>query len=164
MNVIALIIAAGLVLLALFVVANWTLITAPASLNFLAFTIEGPLGLILLAAAAFLLALCAVYVFSVRTSALIEGRKHTRALETQRAVAENAEASRLAALTERVDAHFAELKASIDGIRSATDARVAALETALTKTYTDHANALFANIGQIDEKLSRYEPGGEARP
>ena len=94
---------AALLLLFFFSIANWALLTAPAALNFLAFTVQGPLGLILLGATLVFIALFAVYALSLRTSALVDTRRQTRALEAQRELAEHAEASRYTELRTHFD-------------------------------------------------------------
>src|SRR5687767_12515226 len=104
MKILLSILAIGLVLLLMFAIANWSLLTAPASLSFLLFTVEGPLGMILLGATLVLTALAGVYVLSLRTTMLMEMRRHTKELEAQRALADSAEASRFTELRARIDA------------------------------------------------------------
>src|SRR5687768_1468863 len=125
--------AMGLVLLLMFAIVNWSLLTAPASLNFLLFTVEGPLGVILLGATLVLTALAGVYALSLRTAMLLDMRRHTKELEAQRALADTAEASR-----------FTELGARID-----------ALERKLLEALGETANSLSAYVGEVDEKLDR---------
>ena len=149
---------AALVLLALFAAANWTLLAAPATLNLLALDVQGPLGLILLGATLVFVALFAVYTLSLRTTALIETRRHMKALEAQRALAETAEASRLAALASQIEQSFARAYALIEEARTQSIARSDALEASLRKALEETSNALFANIGQLDDKLERRLP------
>src|SRR5436305_12784422 len=101
MTAFAWILSAALLLLTIFAVANWSLLTAPASLNFLVFNIDGPLGLILFLALVVFAAVFAVYALSLRTGALLEARRNLKDLEAQRQIAESAEASRLAARTDQ---------------------------------------------------------------
>jgi uncharacterized integral membrane protein len=118
MSPLAWIVAVALVLIALFAVADWTLLTAPASLNFLLFTVEGPFGLALFGAIVVFAALFAVYAVSVRTSALLETRRYVRDLEAQRKLAEDAEASRLTQLRAEVKQELAAVRAALDGARA----------------------------------------------
>ena len=136
MKILLWVFAIGLVLLLMFAIANWSLLTAPASLNFLLFTVEGPLGMILLVAALVLTALAGVYVLSLRTAVLMDMRRHAKELEAQRALADTAEASR-----------FTELRARID-----------ALEGKLLEALGETANSLSACVGEVDEKLDRLAP------
>jgi uncharacterized integral membrane protein len=125
--------AIGLVLLLMFAILNWSLLTAPASLNFLLFTVEGPLGMILLGATLVLTALAGIYVLSLRTAMLLDMRRHTKELQAQRALADAAEASRFTELCARIDA----------------------LERKLLEALGETANSLSAYVGEVDEKLDR---------
>jgi len=133
MKILLWLLAIGLVLLLMFAIANWSLLTATASLNFLFFTVEGPLGAILLGATLVLVALAAVYVLSLRTTMLMEMRRHTKELEAQRALADSAESSR-----------FTELRMRID-----------ALEAKLLEALAETTNSVSAYMGEVDEKLDR---------
>jgi uncharacterized integral membrane protein len=148
----------ALVLLAFFAVANWALLTAPATLNLIALDVQGPLGLILLGATLVLVGLFAVYALSLRTTALVETRRHMKELEAQRKLAETAEASRLTGLSSQLDEAFARTRALIDETRLQTLARNDALEASLMKAINETSNALFANIGQVDDKLDALSP------
>ena len=160
-------ISAGLVLVAIFAVANWTLLTASATLNFLLFSVEGPFALILFGAIVVFAALFAVYGLSLRTTALLETRRHLKDLEAQRQIADNAEASRLAALTAQIERDFAAVRSALDTLRVDTRARADELEQGLARRLDETGNALFAHVGQIDDKLNRMRddaapPGGGA--
>ena len=145
----------ALVLLAVFTIANWSLFTAPATLDFLVLSVQGPLGLVLLGVTLAFVALFAIYALSLRTTALVEQRRHMKALEAQRALAEKAEASRLAALADQLTDECARLRGLVEESRGQAFARADALEKSLVQSMNDTANALFANIGQIDDKLER---------
>jgi uncharacterized integral membrane protein len=160
MTAFAWILSAALLLLTIFAVANWTLLTASASLNFLLFSVEGPLGLILFAALLGFAAVFAVYAMSLRTRALLEARRHLKDLEVQRQLAESAEASRLAALTEKVGREFESVRVEIAQIRADAKQRADDSEQRIIRHLDDVSNALFANVGQLDEKLSRNMPVG----
>ena len=165
MKIMGWIIAAGIVLLAVFAAANWALLAESASLNFLAFSVQGPLGLILLGVTLGFIALFLIYVLSVRTSALVETRRHLKELEAQRALADTAEASRFTALGTQLEHEFTRLRASIDESRAEALRRTDALEQSMRASLTDNVNALFANIGEVDDKLERIAAqAGAARP
>ncbi|MGZ8211715.1 MAG: LapA family protein [Burkholderiales bacterium] len=152
------IVLGGLVLLAFFALANWPLLTAPATLNFIAFTVQGPLGLILLGVTVAFAALFAIYALSLRTSALVETRRHLRELEAQRELADKAEASRFTALGVQLEREAERLRAIVDATRAEMKQRADDLEASLKASFTETGNALFANIGQIDDKLNRIAP------
>ena len=142
-------------LLALFAAANWTLLTAPATLNFLVFTVQGPLGLILLAATLIFIALFAVYALSLRTSALVDTRRHARELDAQRELADKAEASRFTELRAHFDEESGRLRNSLEQTRGELITRVDRLEQAVLKSLSESSNSLSAYVGEVDDKLDR---------
>lgn len=146
---------AALVLLALFAVANWSLLAEPATLNFLAFDVRGPLGFILLGVTLGFVALFTLYALSLRTSALMETRRHLKELQAQRELADRAEASRFTTLGSQLEQELARMRAQIDASRNEGLARADALDASLKEALNETANALFAHMGQIDEKLER---------
>jgi uncharacterized integral membrane protein len=133
LKILGIAILVALALLALFAALNWGALTAPTALSFVFFTVEGPLGVILLGVAlAFALVLLA-YAAMQRTAMLVESRRHAHELRAQRDLAEQAEASRLHELRQQLERECAQLRATIE----------------------EATNSLAAGIGQIDEKLSR---------
>jgi len=58
----------ALILLAVFTMANWSVFTAPATLDFLFFSVQGLLGLVLLAVTLAFVALFTIYALSLRTT------------------------------------------------------------------------------------------------
>lgn len=145
----------ALVLLALFAAANWILLIAPATLNFLVFTVQGPLGLILLGAALVFAALSAIYALSLRTSAFVETWRHVKELEVQRKLAEEADASRFTALGAKLEQEFTSMRTAIDEGRAETQRHADSLGQSLLKSLDETANALFAHVGEVDDKLDR---------
>ncbi|MEA2660075.1 MAG: hypothetical protein QOF64_2798, partial [Candidatus Binatota bacterium] len=81
--------------IAVFAYLNWHVVVLPASLSLGFATVEAPLGLILLAVTAALTLLFLIYLVYLQSAALIESRRHARELQSQREIADNAEASRL---------------------------------------------------------------------
>lgn len=156
------IILGALLLLAFFAVANWSLLTAPATLDFLAFKVQGPLGLILVGVTIGFAALFAIYALSLRTSGLVETRRHTRELQIQRDLADKAEASRFTALGATVDQEFARVRALIEESRAEARQHALSIEASLKNALNETANELFAHIGEVDEKLNRLAPGAAA--
>ncbi|WP_296749449.1 LapA family protein [Thiobacillus sp.] len=83
MNFLAAAILVALLLLAVFTLVNWSVLSAPATLSFIAFSVEGPLGVILLGAMLFLVVLFVVYALTLRTQMLVESRRHNQELQAQ---------------------------------------------------------------------------------
>ena len=161
MKILSWIVLLAVILLIVFAAANWTLLATPASLNLLAFSVDGPLGLILVATAFFFVALCLVYVLSVRTNAMLETSRHFKQLEAQRKLADDAEASRFMSLTAQIEQEFAKVRASIDASRAADAQHVQHLEQTFSGALNETGNAIAAHVGQIDDKLDRLVSGGD---
>jgi hypothetical protein len=133
MKVLVLLTLLATCLLILFSALNWGQLSALAPVSFGPVSAQAPPGTIVLVfALAFALALLA-YAAWHRTAQLIEARRHAQQLQELRALADNAEASRLRELRAEVEAQF----------------------TALRRTIEESANGLAAAIGQLDDKLDR---------
>ena len=155
MQLLGWLILAALVLLATFSAANWALLTTPATVDFVVLTAQAPAAMILLAATLLIVALFGIYVVSLRTATLVETRRHLKALESQRALADKAEESRFTALASQIEQELAATRGLIEETRVQTAARVDDLAASVTRSLNETANALFANIGQVDDKLDR---------
>ncbi|HMM46914.1 MAG TPA: hypothetical protein PKC12_02935 [Thiobacillaceae bacterium] len=141
----------ALVLLAAFTLANWSVLTATTTLSFIVFSLEGPLGVILLGAILVLVTLFVLYALTLRTSMLMEARRHAQEMEAQRKLAESAEASRLAELRSEVSRDFADLQDRIAGFDGQMGNHVQAMQRALDEA----ANGLAAMVGEVDDKIDR---------
>jgi uncharacterized membrane protein len=155
MQLLGWLILALLLLVALFSAANWALLTTAAPIDLLLVTVQASPGLVLLSAILVIVLLFGVYVVSLRTATIIETRRHLKALEIQRELADKAEASRFTALAGQIEQQLAATRALIEETRAHTDARIDALDASLARTLNDTANAVFANLGQVDDKLDR---------
>ena len=126
-----------LVLVGLFALVNWPAFAALSTLSLGFTTVQAPLGLIMLGLVVFLCVLFTVWVVSVQAASLMDARRQTKALQTQRDLADKAEASRFTEL--RI-----ELMARLDRLQ--TDSRIAVEQG---------ANSLAAHLGQIEDRLER---------
>jgi uncharacterized integral membrane protein len=118
-----------LVAVAVFAALNWSVITAPTTLSLGFAEVQAPLGLVLLVMLAAITALFLFYLVYLQTTVLLEHRRHSRELETQRQLADQAEVSR-----------FTEL-------RTLLEARLDQVE-----------NSLAASIGDLADRLGRNRP------
>ncbi|MCU0810514.1 MAG: hypothetical protein MUE59_05670 [Thiobacillaceae bacterium] len=151
MNFIGIVILLALLLLAVFTLANWTVLSASSTLSFIVFDIEGPLGVILLGAMLVLVALFVVYALTLKTGMLMESRRHNQELEAQRKLAEAAEASRLSELRTQIEREFAQLRDAIGGV----DGRMDGHEQAMKQSLNEAANGLAALVAEMDDKIDR---------
>jgi uncharacterized integral membrane protein len=102
-----------LALIALFAALNWTAFVAPTTLSFGVAQVQAPLGLIMLGLLAVLTTLFLLYVVYLQTSVIFEWRRHAKELQTQRELADQAEASRFTELRTHVDTRLTELESSL---------------------------------------------------
>jgi uncharacterized integral membrane protein len=146
-------------LLCVFVAVNWSVLTAPTTLSLVLGQVSAPVGLIMLMLSIALTILFLVYAVSLRTTMLLETRRHSRELKAQRELADQAEASRFTELRSYLEGVLGEINVSIDAAAGKTVARCDALEESVGHALTDTANTLSAHIGEVDEKLDRLVLG-----
>jgi len=151
MNFLGALILLALVLLAVFTLANWSVLTAATTLSFIVFDVEGPLGVILLGAMLVLVALFVLYALTLRTNMLMESRRHHQELQTQRKLAESAEASRLSGLQAQIEREFAQLRSMIGEL----DGQMGQHEQSMKQSLDEAANGLSAMVGELDDKVDR---------
>jgi len=151
MNFLGAIILVAMFLIAVFTLANWSVLSAPATLSFIVFEVEGPLGVILLGAMLVLVALFVLYALTLRTNMLMESRRHNQELQAQRKLAETAEASRLSELRAQIEREFAQLRTAIGAIDGQMDRH----EQSLKQSLDEAANGLSALVAEMDDKIDR---------
>jgi len=155
MKFVGAIILVSLILVGVFTLANWEVLTAPTTLSFLAFTVDAPLGVLLLGFMLVLLALLLGYVMMLRTTMLVEARRHAQELQSQRKLAESAEASRVSELRGRIDLEFDRLRKAVEETSSRLANRSEAMEQSLRRTLEENTNSLSAHLGEVEDKLNR---------
>ena len=126
-----------LVLVGLFALMNWEAFNTLTVLKLGFTTVQAPLGLIMLGLVAFLCVLFTVWVIVLQGSALAAARRQTRELQTQRDLADRAEASR-----------FTELRADLL-------ARLEQMQAETRVAFEQSGNAIAAHIGQLEDRLER---------
>jgi uncharacterized integral membrane protein len=151
MNFLGAVILAVLFLLAGFTLVNWSVLSAPATLSFIAFDVEGPLGVILLGAMLVLVALFVLHALTLRTGMLMESRRQNQALEAQRKLAETAEASRLSEMRTQIEHEFTQLHAAVGTL----DGQMQQLEASMKQSLDEAANGLAALVAEMDDKVDR---------
>lgn len=163
MRIRAIVLVVVLGLLLTFIVANWGAITAPTPLSLLVARVDGPLGLILLA---FLVVVTLVFLFLLvyqQAGAIRETRRAAKELAAQRALADEAEASRFTELRKHLDVRLDRIHEDMRSPEEVLTARIDRLEAAL-REHIDHAgNTLAAYIGEVDDRVERLG-GGPVTP
>jgi hypothetical protein len=129
----------ALALVAGFAAVNWTAFMTPATLSLVAFDIYAPLGAVMLAALLVLTLLALGFAASWRTSMLLESRRLTRELQTQRELADKAEASRVAELAARLDALDGSLRQAIGAAAANLSAAIGTVNEKIDKAMLEPA-------------------------
>lgn len=153
MKLVLIIIAIVFVILLVFTAANWQVLTTMTPLSFVVFSIEGPLGIILLGVCLVLTLLVVAYALLLRTNWLMESRRLNRQLEEQRELAEKAESSRITALQEMLRQEFDALTIALHEMGKSNAAQIESFEKSLGKLVEDTGNSITASIGYLDDKL-----------
>jgi uncharacterized integral membrane protein len=148
--------------LALFAALNWTALTAPTALSFVFGTVQAPIGLIMLGFTVAIVVAFLVYIVYLQSSVVLEARRQARELQTQRELADRAEASRFTELREYLAGELATLRTTGGGASTDYAARLERMEQTLREEIQNTGNSLAAYIGELEERLD--ERGDPARP
>lgn len=117
-----------LFLTAVFVMANWTLVSTPAPLSLLVQDVQAPLGAVLCGIIVILSILFVVFLAQIETAAVLENHSRSKELERLRKIVDSREEDRIHALEKRVDDNFERLFGLLDQVvreESLTDLRKA---------------------------------------
>jgi uncharacterized integral membrane protein len=131
-----------LLLVALFAALNWSAFVSITTLNFLFTTVEAPLGLVMLGLLGLVVLAFAVYMAVWQGSVLLETRRYSKELQTQRTLADQAEASR-----------FTELRTYLTAELARLHERLAQTEAALQQDVQASGNTIAAYIGEVEDRL-----------
>ena len=146
-----------LAIVVVFAAVNWNVITAPATVSLLVTDVQAPLGLILFGLTVLVTVLFLVYVAYLQTSVLLEARRHSRELQTQRELADKAEASRFTDLRNYLDMELRKLGEQMAESRLGVIDRVDLAQQDLRTTIEESGNSLAAHIGELEDRLERAD-------
>jgi uncharacterized integral membrane protein len=136
---------------AAFVIINWTTVTTPTQLSLLVTTIEAPIGLVMLTLVILVVLAFGTYVLVSQSAMLVESRRQTKELQSQRNLADQAEASR-----------FTELRGIVHDELEALANRMTQMQETLRTEIRDNSNSLAATIAELDDRMQR--PGKRDTP
>ena len=146
-------------MVAIFAFLNWGAFMAQTTLSVGFTTLEAPLGLILLAVTGALTLLFLIYLVYLQSSALVESRRFSRELQTQREVADNAEASRFNQLQSFFKTELGQLANQTLESKTAVLVKLDELERDLRATIEQSGNSLAAYLGEIEDRFERSAGG-----
>ncbi len=155
MKILGPLILVGFFIFGIFVLANWNALTTPATLSFVAFSFEAPLGLLFLGIILVFAAFFIAYVLILRTTMLMDASRYARELKAQQQLAEKAEASRLSELRKQLDHEFAQLREAADQSRVSFSAQTDGVEEVLRNLIEETSRSQLAYLGEIEDKLDR---------
>jgi uncharacterized membrane protein len=140
---------------AMFAVLNWSAFMSETTLSVGFTTVQAPLGLVLLVVTGLLALLFLIYVVYLQSSVLLENRRQSRELQSQREVAENAEASRFYQLKTSLEEALREQSNQAAQFNNAILARLEKLDRDLRLTVEQSSNTLAAYIGEVEDRFER---------
>ena len=143
--------------IAAFAALNWSVFITPTELSLGFIAVQMPLGLVMLGLLFFLAVLFLVYIVYLQGSALLETRRHSRELLTNKELADRAEASRFTELRAFMEEEF---KKQIDlnaESKSSLLERGDQLEHDLRSFVEQSGNTLAAYIGELEDRLEKRE-------
>lgn len=139
-----------------FAVLNWSVFMAPTALNLGVAEVQAPLGLIMLGALIGLVALFLVYVLYLQTTVLMDARSHAKELQSNRKLADQAEASRFTELRNYLDAASQRQATADKDAHAALLARIEKLELELRLAIEQSDNSLAASFAEMDDRLRAF--------
>lgn len=146
-----------------FAAANWNSFMAPTELSLLFATMQAPLGLIMLGFTALLTAVFLLFIAYLQASLLIDTRRHTRELQAQRTLADQAEASRIAELRSYLEAGLPKIEKEIAESRVAVETHLDRLDRDLRSVVDQAGNTLAAYIGELEDRLEQGKAGTDSQ-
>jgi uncharacterized integral membrane protein len=145
----------ALAVVVLFAALNWSAFTAPTTLHFGFGTVDAPLGLIMLGFTVLLALLFLIFVIYLQTTVLLEGRRHTRELQGQRDLVEQAETSRYSQLRQYLETELQKHVQQSAQERQDVLVRLDQIERELRSAIEQSTNTLAAYVGEVDDLLQR---------
>ena len=134
---------------------NWNAFLTPTSLNLGLAEVQAPLGLIMLGALVMVAGVFMVYILYLQTTVLLDTRQHTKELQSNRKLADQAEASRFTELRGFLEAELKRQLAQDAQSLTAVVARIDQLERDLRTAVEQSGNSLAASLGELEDRLDR---------
>jgi Na+-transporting methylmalonyl-CoA/oxaloacetate decarboxylase gamma subunit len=144
-----------LVAVSAFAMLNWNAFLAPTTLSLGVADIQTPLGLVMLGVLVFVAVIFLVFVVYLQGTVLLDGRQHAKELQSNRKLADQAEASRFTELRNFLEAELQKQAAQNAEIRAALMERLDLLNRELRVAVEQSGNSLAASLGEMEDKLDR---------
>lgn len=133
---------------------NWPEFNRAEPLSFGVATATVPLGLVMLTIVGIVLAVFLVSSAIQESRYLLEHRRHSRALQAQRELAERAEASRFTDLRDQLDTHLREGRHRDQMVATEVERRLVTSHNELREHFDRMFNAMLSRLSDIESRLS----------
>lgn len=143
------------VLLAAFATLNWAAMAAPSTVSLGLIDVSVPLGMVMLVFTAAISGLFIVYIVLLQAGVIVEGRRLTNELKSQRELADTAEASRFTALRTMLEGELRRIETQGAESNRAFGARIEQSERGMQDKLAEATGTLSAYLGEIEDKLDR---------
>lgn len=141
--------------IAAFAALNWGVFISPTELSLGYTTVNMPLGLIMLGLLAVITTLFLVFVVYLQGSVLLEARRHSRELQANRELADQAEASRFTELRNFLEAELTKQSIQNGDSKDLLLARIDRLEQEFQTFMEQSGNTLAAYIGELEDRIEK---------
>ncbi|MDB6086366.1 MAG: Signal transduction histidine kinase [Gammaproteobacteria bacterium] len=138
---------------AVFFVVNWRVFATSTKLDFVVTSVEMPVGAVMMVLFALMIVVLWGYVGNWQSTLLAEFRRQAKELQTQRTLAESAEASR-----------FSELGTLIRDEIAKSDGRLESALELLRTELRDTEHSIAATLGEMDDRLRSLGPSTNVPP
>ena len=157
-----LVIVAGL--LAIFTVLNWHAFITPTTLSLVFTEVQAPLGLVMLVITGLLAALFLLYVAYLQSSTLLESRRFARELQSQRQLADAAEASRFTELRTVLEERLRNLDGALTETQAVVQRKLDSVQGEMRSSVEQSTTVLSTYIGEVEDRLERRMAATAANP
>lgn len=141
--------------IAAFSALNWGVFLSPNELSLGFTTVQIPLGLVMIGILVCITTVFLVFVAYLQGSALLETRRHSRELRTNRELADRAEASRFTELRAFFEMELTKQANLNSESKAAVLTRIDQLELDFRSFVEQSGNTLAAYIGELEDRLEK---------
>ncbi|HEX2605653.1 MAG TPA: LapA family protein [Oxalicibacterium sp.] len=138
-----------------FAAFNWSAFNASSSLWLGVMHVDAPLGLVMLGVVGVVTVLFLLAIGHMQSLTLLEARRHAKELQSNRELADRAEASRFTELRHFIEAEL--VRTNLQGVETQTAllTRLDQMERTMASAIEQNSNSLAAYIGEVDDRLQR---------
>lgn len=155
MRAFSLLLVLAIVLLGAFATLNWAAMSTPVTLNLGFAEAFAPLGTAMLAFMAAIAGLFIVYIVLLQAGVILDARRMTKEIATQRDLAQVAEASRFTALQTLLEGDARRLEALALASSRQFNLRIDQADSAVQDRISDAVGSLSAHLGEVEDKLDQ---------